>query len=79
MAEFNNGSEYNFVDISMEVERIYTFPTGQTYWVGHPKYLHVSENGGHRIFDGNFCHYIQAKEGWAIRWQVEEGEFHFVV
>jgi len=78
MSEFKNQSALDFNDISSEAERVYTFPNGQTYRVDHPERLHVSDSGGHRLFDGEHCHYVQPKEGWAIRWRVKDNEPHFV-
>ncbi len=78
MTSFNNETDMDFTDISSERERVYTFPTGKTYQIDHPEQLHVSSSGGHRIFDGTHSHYIQPKEGWAIRWRVKEGFPNFV-
>lgn len=75
---FRNQSSLTFTDISSEAERIYTFPNGRTYRVANPEQLHVSDSGGHRLFDGTYCYYIQPKEGWVIRWLVKDGQPHFV-
>jgi len=67
-------------DISSEIQRRYIFPSGRDILIEEPDRLHVSENGGHRVFsrkDGGTCYYIH--EGWvAIEWKVREGEPHFV-
>ncbi len=76
--EFNNGTDLEFVDISAERERVYVFPTGLTYTVDHPAWLNVSARGGHRVYDGKYSHYIQTREGWAIRWRTKEGQPNFV-
>ena len=76
--ELRNETDWEFTDISSETERVYVFPNGQTYRVDHPLALHVSDSGGHRIFDGEHCHYVQPREGWAIRWRVRDGAPHFV-
>ena len=79
MTVFRNESCFVFIDISNESERIYTFSTGHTYCVDHPEKLHISASGGHRIFDGEYSHYIQPLEGWAIHWLAKDGDPHFVL
>ena len=78
MTTFKNESDLQFTNISSEKERTYQFPNGQTYTIKHPQYLNVSPSGGHRIFDGRYCYYIQPKEGWVIRWETGVNKPHFV-
>lgn len=75
---FINESNLEFSDISAETHRIYTFPNGNVYRIENPQYLHVSKSGGHRIYtrDG-YSHYVQPREGWAIKWQVHDGNPNF--
>ena len=76
---FINETDLEFSDISSETEREYTFPNGKTYHIGNPLFLNVSPSGGHRLYDENqYCHYVQPKEGWAIKWKVREGAPNFV-
>ena len=77
--DFRNRSGLKFTDISSEKERCYHFPNGQTYKIKNPLRLHVSHNGGHRVFDGTQCHYVHPKEGWAICWTVKQRAQHFVI
>lgn len=62
-----------FIDISIEICRTYTFPSGDSVTIERPVRLHVSESGGHRIVDAsNHGHYIPPK--WIhIEWIVESG------
>lgn len=63
-------------DISDEQWRQYRFPNGEVIKIEHPVYLNVSDSGGHRIFDGEFSHYVPA--GWIhLVWLVKEGNPHF--
>ncbi len=78
MRTFQNESNLVFTDISSEAYREYIFPSGGTYRVENPQFLHVSSSGEHRIFDGVFSHYIQPVEGWVIRWLAKPGCPHFV-
>ena len=76
---FINGTDLDFSDISVENERIYTFTNGRQLKITAPLFLHVSGSGGHRLYDAEgYCYYVQPKEGWSIRWQVREGQPHFV-
>ena len=58
---------------------MYHFSSGTELEVWNPKYLHVSESGGHRLFteDGK-SYYIRACEGWYIEWKAKPGFPHFV-
>jgi|SaaInlV_100m_DNA_5_1039725.scaffolds.fasta_scaffold23832_2 hypothetical protein len=61
----------DWIDISSEYWRTYLFPDGTTVKVDSPQYLHVSESGGHRIYDkGGESWYINS--GWvAIKWKAQ--------
>jgi hypothetical protein len=39
------------LDISMELERIYTYGSGETFSIVYPKTLWVLSNGSHRVLD----------------------------
>lgn len=76
MAEFKNGTDLKFSDISSEQFREYTFPMGVVR-IENPLQLNVSKNG-HRVYDGQgTSHYIP--QGWIhLKWQVREGQPNFV-
>ena len=76
--KFNNQSGLKFTDISSEDVREYTFPGGDVVRIVAPLNLHVSESGGHRVFDaGGTSHYIP--KGWIhLRWSVKDGQPNFV-
>ncbi len=76
MAEFKNGTDLRFVDISSEQFREYVFPVGNVR-IENPLQLNVSKNG-HRVFDAQgTSHYIP--QGWIhLKWQVREGQPNFV-
>lgn len=77
MTEFRNESKHEFVDISSEQFREYTFPGGDVVRIERPARLAVSASGGHRVFGVDGCFYIPT--GWiSIHWQPVEGAPHFV-
>jgi hypothetical protein len=64
-------------DISSEMYREYVFPAGAVVRIDSPSCLHVSDSGGHRIWDGGLSHYIPV--GWVqLRWQPKIGAPKFV-
>jgi len=73
---FNNGTSLEFADISSELYREYTFPSGSVR-IDSPLKLNVSKNG-HRVFDANgTSHYIP--QGWIhLKWEVKDGQPNFV-
>lgn len=78
MTEFNNQSGLEFTDISSEEFRQYEFPCGRRLRIKEPLWLHVSEAGGHRVFDNTgVSHYIPGT--WIhLFWKAKEGQPHFV-
>lgn len=74
---FNNKSGLEFTDISSEQYRQYDF-IGAAIRIEQPLQLHVSESGGHRIFDvQGVSHYIP--KGWIhLSWEVKENAPNFV-
>lgn len=74
---FVNESGLQFTPIDCEALRFYEWPT-HTVRIEKPLWLHVSESGGHRIFDAaGCCHYIPP--GWShLYWFAREGRPHFV-
>jgi hypothetical protein len=76
--EFSNASGLEFVDISSEAWREYLFSSGVSVRIVEPLWLHVSDSGGHRLFDASGrSHYIPS--GWAkLTWVAKDGEPHFV-
>ncbi len=75
--EFKNESGLEFVDISSEEWREYSFPGGETVRILDPLQLYVSDNG-HRIFDSaGVSHYVPF--GWVhLCWRSKDGSAHFV-
>ena len=75
----NESNNYGFTDISSEKVRFYHFHNKEVLRIDNPLYLHVSENGGHRILDADEnCYYIRPGEGWYIHWTVKEEQPHFI-
>ncbi|WP_066765656.1 hypothetical protein [Sphingobium sp. CCH11-B1] len=68
---------FEFIDVSVEVSRTYTFPTG-TVTIDKPEKLHVSPSHSHRLIDADGrSHYVPA--GWLhLSWTVKPGAPHFV-
>lgn len=77
MQQFDNQSGKDFVDISSELYRVYTFPGDNKVVITKPLQLSVS-SGGHRIFDEQgFSHYVP--KGWIhLTWEAKAGQPHFV-
>lgn len=76
---FRNGTDLVFSDISSEKYREYIFPNGAQYKINAPVYINVSKSGGHRIYSADgVSHYVNPSEGWAIRWEVSDGQPNFV-
>lgn len=69
--------DYDWKDIDDEKWRVYVFPGGDEVEIVAPLKIHVSESGGHRIFDAEgFCHYIPS--GWIhIAWLAKKEQAHF--
>jgi hypothetical protein len=76
--DFKNESGLVFADISSEEFRLYEFPNGVIVRIDHPQQLHVSDSGGHRLFDGSgYSHYIP--QGWIrLTWKAKDGQPNFV-
>ena len=76
--EFRNESGLEFTDISSELWREYHWKDRSALRITSPRQLHVSDIGGHRIWDAaGVSHYIPA--GWLhLCWQAKDGEPHFV-
>ena len=73
---FLNESDKEFIDISSETYRIYTFPNNEKITIQFPLKLSVSPSG-HRIWDGKFSYFIPT--GWiCLAWEVKDGSPHFV-
>lgn len=76
--QFRNKSGLDFISIESEEFREYTFTGGQTLRILDPMWLHVSESGGHRVFDASGTSWYIPK-GWLhLRWKAKAGEPHFV-
>ncbi len=76
--EFINTSGLEFMDISSELYRVYVYPDGTEVTVHEPLLLHVSFNGGHRVYDlSNTSHYVVP--GFVhVYWTSREGEPNFI-
>lgn len=75
--EFINTSGLQFIDISSELYRVYVYPDGTEVTIYEPLLLHVSQSGGHRVYDlNNTSHYIVP--GFVhIYWGVRDYEPNF--
>lgn len=78
IADFRNATDMDFDFIGAEAWREYVFPCGGVVRINLPRFLHVSESGGHRLYDfEQTCHYIPST--WIhLRWQVQDDQPHFV-
>jgi len=56
------------IDISSELQRVYTYPDGTTNVQSNSVILYITEDGGHRILsDSGWVHYIP--KGWTgLKW-----------
>lgn len=79
MSDFRNETRLNFLDISSESQRVYNFGGGTLVKIERPLKLHVSESGGHRLFDSNgMSHYVPPR--WVqLSWAVREDAPHFSI
>ena len=75
---FRNESGLEFVDISSEEWREYTFSDGEKIVIKHPIRLHVSDSG-HRIFDASGISHFVPMTWKHLRWKAKDGEPHFVL
>lgn len=77
--DFIHDTPHEFIDISSELERTYTFDGNTSVTIISPVALHVSKSGGHRILDrSGTAHYIP--NTWIhLTWEVTEGSPHFVL
>lgn len=68
-----------FKDITSELYRVYTFPSGAQVRIDEPKVLNVSKSGGHRVLDNfSISHYIPS--GWIhLEWRAKPGTPNFVL
>jgi len=75
--EFINKSDLVFKDVSAEQQRSYVFQSNVEVTIQNPLKLHVSDSGGHRLFDAQgVSHYVPA--GWIhLRWKSKPGTPHF--
>ena len=70
--------EGEFLDISSEQYRVYSFPTGQKVQIDNPLWLLVSKSGGHRVIAAQgYAHYIPFTWGH-LYWLVKKGKPSFV-
>lgn len=78
--DFRNETDLEFVDISSERYREYTFASGETIRIENPLLLHVKEDSGsHRVWDAQGVSH-RVSPGWIeLRWEVEDGEPHFIL
>lgn len=76
---FINKSGLEFKDISSEEIREYVFPNMDCISIKEPLWLHVSDSGGHRLFNKEgVSWYIPS--GWiCLTWVAKEGKPNFVL
>ena len=74
-----NDTNLEFTDISSEAWREYRFEGGELVRIEEPRAIHVSEDGGHRVFDASgTSHYIPPR--WIhLIWKAREGQPNFVL
>lgn len=78
MIELRNETEHEFVDISSELWREYTFGSGAKVRINEPAYLSVSKSGGARLLT-MAGRSIYIPFGWiALEWVAREGAPHFI-
>jgi len=78
-ADFRNGTDHKFDDISSEIYREYIYSNGDVIRIDFPLALNVNySSGGHRVWDAfGVSHYVAG--GWKeIRWEVKLNTPHFV-
>lgn len=77
---FRNETDLDFTDISSELYREYTFPHGEKIRIDRPLVLCVKQDSGsHRIWDAHGVSH-RVSPGWIeMKWEVKEGEPHFVL
>lgn len=77
--EFKNESKNTFKVINAEKYRTYVWGDGSTVTINDPTHLHVSDSGGHRLFDmKGISHYIPS--GWIhIYWEAKDGKANFSI
>lgn len=76
MGKLKNTGQYEFIDISSEVYREYTFAKGEKIRIEGATDLAVSASG-HRLFDGKKSYYVP--NGWlALCWEVKSGKPNFI-
>lgn len=72
---FYHTTDYNFEDISSEEYREYSFG----YTIIDPLWLAITKSGSHRILDkSGTSHYVNPKDGFAIKWKAKDGQPKFV-
>jgi len=77
--DFQNETDLEFVDISSEEYREYTFPEGAVIRIEEPLLLHVKEDSGsHRIFDAQGRSHRVTPRWVNLTWKSKEGEPNFV-
>ncbi|MES2860084.1 MAG: hypothetical protein V4701_01350 [Pseudomonadota bacterium] len=77
--EFVNAAKIEFTDVSTEAWREYLFPGGDLVRIEEPLKLHVSESGGHRIFDASGLSHCISPSWIKITWHAKDGQPHFVL
>lgn len=77
--DFRNETDLEFIDISSEKYREYTFPNGTKVRIEQPLFLHVKEDSGsHRIWDAQGRSHRISPDFLKISWEAKDGEPHFV-
>jgi len=75
--KLKNKSDYEFIDISSEIYRIYIFDSQKTFKIDKPVWLAISKTGHRILNEEGLCYYIPF--GWiALQWQSYDDSYHFV-
>lgn len=73
-----NDTDFEFVDISSEVWREYTFNDGNVVHIEAPLHLSVTESGHRILTQDGLSHFVPT--GWVhLAWKSKDGEPHFVL
>lgn len=77
MNEFINQSGLSFTNISSEMYREYVFGD-RLLRIHNPLWLHVSDKGGHRVFDAQGTSYYITPTWYWVTWEAFPGKPNFV-
>lgn len=70
---------HTIVEIDSELYRTYTYKDGSKFRINDPKTLYITENGSHRIVDGEGVTHRPERDYLGISWKPRAGSPPFVV